>query len=208
MRYRDRVEAGRVLAEHLRSIAEEPVVVLGLPRGGVPVAAEIATALGAPLDIAVVRKLGAPFQPELGIGAIGEENVMVVNRDLAAALGISSEEIDRVARIEAAELARRVVSFRRDRPPLGLTGKTALIVDDGLATGYTARAAIEIGRRRGAIRVIVAVPVGAQPTVRELERIADRVVCPYQPRFLGAVGQWYEDFAQTSDQEVTALLES
>ncbi|MFQ5966001.1 MAG: phosphoribosyltransferase [Acidimicrobiia bacterium] len=207
MRYRDRVEAGKRLAKELLGVGDGDSVALGLPRGGVPVAAEVAAALAIPLDVVVVRKLGAPFQPELGIGAIGEEGVRVVNRELVARLGVTEETLDRITSQEEQELARRVSTYRGERDPLVLSGLTAIVIDDGLATGYTARAAIEVARRRQAGRVVLAVPVAAPSAVVELSTVADEVVCPEQPRFLGAVGQWYEDFAQTSDEEVIGLLE-
>lgn len=206
MRYRDRVEAGRRLAESLSGSVEPDTVALGLPRGGVPVAAEVATALELPLDVVVVRKLGAPFQPELGIGAIGEEGVQVLNNELVARIAVTATQIERVTAAEETELARRVTAYRGERSPIDLGGRTACVIDDGLATGYTARAAIEVARRRKAERVVLAVPVAAPSAVAELSTVADEVVCPEQPRFLGAVGQWYLDFAQTSDQEVIELL--
>jgi putative phosphoribosyl transferase len=171
------------------------------------VASQVAEALGAPLDVLVVRKIGAPFQPELGVGAIGEEGVRVINDALVAHLEIAPEELDRIAAAESRELERRVRLYRGDRAPLDARGKVAIVVDDGLATGYTARAAIEVARRRGAGRVVLAIPVAAPSAVEELGHVADEVICPEQPRFLGAVGQWYQDFTQTSDQEVIDLLD-
>jgi putative phosphoribosyl transferase len=181
-------------------------VVLGLPRGGVIVAAAVARTLGAPLDIVVVRKLGAPGNPELGVGAIAEGGVTALNEQLIARLGVSSRELDDTAAAEHRELERRVAAYRDGRPSEPLEGRTALVVDDGLATGYTARAAIAAARRRGAARVVLAVPVAVPDTVAALEGVADRVVVVEAPRYLMAVGAAYADFRQTTDAEVEAVL--
>ncbi len=206
MRYRDRVDAGRRLLLHLDHLRGRDAVVLALPRGGVPVGAEVAGGLEVPLDVLVVRKLGAPFQPELGVGAIGEDDVRVVNDELAARLGLTDRDIERIARLEREELTRRVRLYRGNRAPISVQGRTALVIDDGLATGYTARAAIAVARKRQASMVVLAIPVAAPSAVAELSSIADDVICPEQPRFLGAVGQWYDDFQQTSDEEVILLI--
>ncbi len=205
-RYRDRRHAGRILAEAVAARSFAHPVVLALPRGGVVVAAEVATVLDAPLDVLVVRKLGVPWHPELGMGAIAERRVMLLNEEVVRATGVTPAEIEEVRRREEAELARRSTVYRQGRSPLDLTDTTAVIVDDGLATGFTARAAIESARRGGAARVVLAVPVGAADTVAALGRIADEVICPLAPRDFLAVGAWYDDFAQVSDEEVVAIL--
>jgi len=205
-RYADRVQAGRVLAREMAAGPFAEPVVLGLPRGGVVVAAEVATALGAPLDVLVVRKLGVPWHPELGMGAIAERGVVLLNDEVVRATGVSAADIERVRRREEAELRRRAEVYRQGRPPRDLAGATAILVDDGLATGFTARAAIESARRGGAERVVLAVPVGAADTVRALRRMADEVVCPLTPRDFAAVGVWYDDFRQVGDGEVVELL--
>lgn len=205
--FRDRVEAGRFLASALvRYTGPEKVVVLGLPRGGVPVAAEVAKSLGAPLDVLVVRKLGAPGQPELAVGAIGEEGVRVVNEDLAETLGLNHAALDRIAAAEQAELERRVALYRAGRPPFDVAGKTVIVVDDGVATGATMRAGLQTVRARGAKEVIAAAPVGARDSVNSLRADADEVVVLETPMFFQSVGQWYEDFSQTSDEEVRQLV--
>ncbi len=183
------------------------MVVVGLPRGGVPVAFEVARSLGAPLDVIVVRKLGVPFQPELGMGAIGEGGARVVDKEVQVAAGVSVEELAAVEAKERAELDRRVRRFRGMRPPVPLAGRTVVVVDDGIATGSTARAACQVARARGAARVVLAVPVASAESVATLSHDANEVVCIAMPtRFLG-IGQFYEDFTQTSDGEVVALLE-
>jgi predicted phosphoribosyltransferase len=182
------------------------VIVLGLPRGGVPVAHEVAAGLGAPLDIFLVRKLGVPGHRELAMGAIASGGVRVVNADVVNWYGIDATAIDDVARQEQAELERREAAYRDGRPGVDLTGKIVLLVDDGLATGSTMKAAVQAVRARGPARVIVAVPVGAPDTCREFEDIADEIVCARTPQHFAAVGLWYRDFSQTTDDEVRALL--
>jgi putative phosphoribosyl transferase len=204
--FRDRREAGELLAERLRRFAASDPIVLGLPRGGVPVAAEVARALGAPLDVLVVRKLGCPWQPELAVGAIGEGGIRIVEDRVVAEVGLDAAELEHLTTREGQELERRVRRFRGDRPPFDLQGRTVIVVDDGIATGATARAGLEIARRRGAATVVLAVPVAPPTTVRELERIADEVVCLHQPAAFWAVGQFYADFSQTPDAEVARLL--
>lgn len=206
MTFRDRGEAGRLLACRLRGLKRRHPVVLGLPRGGMPVAAEVARALGAPLDVLVVRKLGCPWQRELGFGAIGEEGIRVLNDDLIRALRLRSAEIDEVVARERAELDRRVLRYRRHRPPSDLQGRTVIVVDDGVATGFTARAAVEVVRRLGAGHVVVAVPVASSRAVRELGSMADEVVCLESSEAFGGIGEFYHDFTQTSDEEVAATL--
>jgi putative phosphoribosyl transferase len=208
MHYRDRTRAGVVLAEHLATRGVDEGVVFGLARGGVEVGAAVADGLGLPLEVLVVRKLGVPWQPELGMGAIAERGVRVLNHDLIRRAGISEEEIDAVERAERTELDRRVRMYRGERVSHDPAGTTAVIVDDGLATGFTALAAVESMRVAEAARVVVAVPVGAADTVMRLEAAADLVVCPLVPASFMAVGQWYDDFTQTSDRRVLELLEA
>ncbi|WP_320068298.1 phosphoribosyltransferase [Micromonospora sp. RTGN7] len=203
--YRDREDAGRVLADRLTGLAGEPdVTVLGLVRGGVPVARVVAERLHAPLDVLVVRKLGLPTAPEVAFGALGPNGVRVLNELLAARLG--PEDIAEVQRHEQTELERRERRYRSGRPPLNLTGRTAVVVDDGLATGATARAAVQVARQLGARRVVVAVPVGAEEAYQMLVAEADQVVCVQRPASFGAVSSYYEDFHEVSDDEVTDTL--
>ncbi len=207
MRFRDRIDAGRQLGERLLDLGLRDPVLIGLPRGGVVVAAEAARLLGAPLDVVVVRKLGAPGRPELGIGAIGEDAVRALNQELIDLLGVTENELAAVEARESEELARRVVAYRGDRNPLAVEGRTVVVIDDGLATGYTARAALRVLRNRRAARLILAVPVSARDTANALRQEADEVVVLEAPFGFGAVGQWYADFRQTSDNEVVGLLE-
>lgn len=205
--YRDRVEAGEQLAEALRRFAgKDDVIVLGLPRGGVPIAHEVATRLEVPYDVFVVRKLGVPGHEELAMGAIATGGVQLVNRDVVRPLGIPQNVIDAVASTEQIELQRREALYRGQRPALALAGKTVILVDDGLATGSTMRAAVMAVRQQQPARVIVAVPVGAPSTCDELAREADEVVCVRTPDPFIAVGLWYRDFTPTSDHEVRSLL--
>lgn len=203
--FRDRVDAGRRLAARLADRSGD-VVVLGLPRGGVPVAAEVAAALGAPLDVIVVRKLGVPFQPEVAMGAIGEDGVRLLDQDLIERAGITPAEIESVERRERATLEARVARFRSGFERLDLAGRTAIIVDDGIATGATASAACRVARGLGAARVIVAAPVGGPDALRRVQG-ADEVVCLVQPRDFQAVGAHYRDFGQTPEAEVVELLD-
>jgi predicted phosphoribosyltransferase/predicted alpha/beta-hydrolase family hydrolase len=206
VRFRDRAEAGRLLAERLTGLRDERPIVIGLPRGGLPVAAEVSCALDAPLDVVVVRKLGHPAQPELGMGAIGEDGVVVVNQALMARTGVDPRDLEAVADREAVELARRVALYRGGRPRLPLAGRTVVLVDDGLATGFTARAAIELLHREGVARLVLAVPVAPADTVRELGRLVDEVVAVRTPPDFQAIGQWYEDFHQVDDATVARCL--
>jgi len=206
MPFRDRREAGRQLAERLSGLRASSPLVLGLPRGGVPVAFEVANTLGAPLDVLVVRKLGVPFQPELGMGAVGEDDVRVLNPDVLRQAGVTETQLAAVETRERAEVEERAVRLRRGRPAIPLQGRTVVIVDDGLATGGTARAAVQVARARGADRVILAVPVAPPETVAALRREADDVVAVETPEPFFAIGGWYTDFSPTSDDEVVQLL--
>jgi putative phosphoribosyl transferase len=206
--FSDRREAGRALAERLELFRVERPVVLALPRGGVPVAAEVARALDAPLDVVVVRKLGVPFQPELGMGAVGEGGARVVNREIVRAAEVSGSQLAAIETRERAEVARRARRYRGDHEMTPLERRVVILVDDGIATGATVHAAIEIVRAQGAGRVVVAVPVAPPEAVAELRAVADDVVVLEMPEpFLG-VGRWYDDFAQTSDDEVSRTLHS
>ena len=210
MPFLDRADAGRRLAGLLagRPAIERGAgtVVLGLPRGGIPVAYEIARALGAPLDVILVRKVGLPAQPELAMGALGEDGVRVVNDDVVEAEQISDRQFARVEERERAELGRRAARYRAGHPRIPLSGKTAIVVDDGIATGSTARAACQVARAHGASRVVLAVPVAPQASIDVLASVADEVVCAEAPEPFLAIGQWYQDFAQTGDEEVVDLL--
>lgn len=203
----DRTEAGQFLAEHLSAYADrEDVIVLALPRGGVPVAAEVAKRLNAPLDVFVVRKLGLPGHPELAMGAIASGGVRVFNGEVVNALRIPDEVIDAVSADELIELQRREKAYRADRPPLNVEGKTVIVVDDGIATGSTMLAAVSALRQLNATRIVVAAPVIAASTHREMQRATDEVTTVMIPERFCAVGQWYEDFSQTTDEEVRDLL--
>jgi putative phosphoribosyl transferase len=204
--FRDRRDAGRRLAERLEHLRGEAPIVLGLPRGGVPVADEVASALDAPLDVIVVRKLGVPFQPELGMGAVGEDGVMVLNDEVLRLTRVSPDDVAQIETRERAEVERRAKRFRSGRPRIDVTGRTVIIVDDGIATGGTARAALQVARAHGAGRVVLAVPVGAPDTLTEMKSEADEVVCLDAPFGFFAVGQFYEDFNQTTDDQVVTLL--
>jgi putative phosphoribosyl transferase len=206
MRFQDRTEAGQVLARKLADYADRPdVLVLALPRGGVPVGYEVAHALHAPLDVFLVRKLGVPGHEELAMGALASGGVRVLNQEVVGALGISDSILDMVTERAGEELRRRERLYRDDRPPPEVRGKTVILVDDGLATGSTMRAAIATVRQQGPARVVVAVPVGSADTCAELSKEAE-VVCARTPEPFLAVGMWYDDFTQTSDDEVRELL--
>ncbi len=205
--FADRADAGRQLAARLQHLRGQRVVVLGLPRGGVPVAFAVARALGAPLDVIVVRKLGVPFQPELGMGAIGEDGVRVLNQKLIQRGGISADELAVVEARERRELERRASRYRRGRPRQPLGGCIAVVVDDGIATGSTARAACQVARAQGAARLVLAIPVAPPGWQARMRHDADELVCVQTPRSFSAIGPFYADFAQTTDDEVTACLE-
>ncbi|MFM8789781.1 MAG: phosphoribosyltransferase [Chthoniobacterales bacterium] len=205
--FRDRRQAGKLLAQALDHYAgRADVVVLGLPRGGVPVAAEVARALGAPLDVLIVRKLGAPGQEELAIGAIAEGGVRVLNRELVENLGLTRGEIEELAQSEERELERRVHIYRGGRNPIPVADRTVIVVDDGVATGATMRAGLQSLRARGASIIVAAAPVAAADSVEALHEDADEVVILETPSWFNAVGQWYENFGQTSDEEVRVFL--
>jgi len=209
MLFRDRADAGRHLLSRLGAYQGRPdVVVLGLPRGGIPVGYEVARGLGAPLDVFVVRKLGVPGQEELAMGAIATGGVRVVNRDVVDALHIAPDVLDRAAAQELRELERRQRSYRGDRPEPQVEGRTVILVDDGLATGSTMRAAVQALRQQRPARIVVAVPVAAFATCEELRREVDDVVCFATPEPFMAVGRFYDDFSQTTDEEVHDLLAS
>jgi putative phosphoribosyl transferase len=207
MSFADRTDGGRRLARRLEHLRGTDTVVLALPRGGVPVGSEVAAALGAPLDVLVVRKLGVPFQRELAMGAIGEDGVRVLNEQVLRMVHVSEEELAATEAAERAELERRSQKFRGDRPRIPLEGMTAVIVDDGIATGATARAACMVARAHGAKRIVLAVPVAPPDIGEAFSDVADEVVCVEQPVMLSAIGQWYDDFRQTPDEQVIALLE-
>ncbi|WP_430331682.1 phosphoribosyltransferase [Rhodococcus sp. ACT016] len=206
MHYATRARAGRALAKSLSHLRGADPVVLGLPRGGVPVAFEVADALGAPLDIILVRKLGVPWQPELAMGAIGEGDAEVLNEDVVRLGHVSREAVDAVRARERRELERRADTLRGGHPRTSLTGRTAILVDDGMATGATAAVACQVARAQGAGRIVVAVPVASPEAMSRLRITADEVVCPYVPANLGGVGGAYIDFHQLDDREVTDLL--
>jgi predicted phosphoribosyltransferase len=205
--YRDRTAAGAALADRLEKYAGQPnLTVLGLVRGGVPVAAVVADRLGAPLDVLVVRKIGVPWAPEVAFGALGPGGVVVLNPDISTRL--TDEEMAAVRQRETEELARREQRYRAGRPPLDLTEHTAIVVDDGLATGATARAAVTVTRQLGATRVVLAVPVGSADAVAVLRTAVDELVCPLVPPGFGAVSRFYDQFDQVTDDAVVSLLES
>ncbi len=206
--FHDRFDAGETLARRLSEFAgTSDAVVLALPRGGVPVGYEVARLLRLPLDVFVVRKLGTPGQPELAMGAIASGGVRVLNREVVDAMGIPEWSVEQVAKQEQVELERRERQYRGDRPPLETRGKTVILVDDGLATGSSMRAAAAALRQQGAARIVVAVPVASRATCEQLRAEGNEVVCATTPEPFFAVGQWYKDFSQTTDEEVRELLE-
>jgi putative phosphoribosyl transferase len=207
VRFADRIDAGRALAARLGAFAgREDVVVLGLPRGGVPVAAEVARELGAPLDVLLVRKLGVPSHPELAMGAIAEDGPPVVNDDVVEGYGLRADDLERVGAPERQEIARQAALYRSGRQPVAVAGRIAIVVDDGLATGASMEAAVRALAGRQPARIVVGVPVAAVESVERLRGIAHEVVAASTPRPFHAVGAWYEDFAPTEDAEVVALL--
>jgi putative phosphoribosyl transferase len=207
--FTDRADAGRQLARQLAFLRGDNVVVLGLPRGGVPVAYEVADGLGAPLDVIVVRKLGLPVQPELAMGAVGEGGILIINHEVVRKSRVSSEDVAAAERRERQELERQAGRFRAGRTRVGVGGRTAVLVDDGIATGATARAACQVARGQGAARVIMTAPVGAPGSVSALRRSGscDEVHLLRAPVSFSSVGEWYADFTPVSDAEVASLLE-
>jgi putative phosphoribosyl transferase len=206
-RFRNRTEAGKMLAQNLTTYANwKNLLVLGLPRGGVPVAFEVAKTLNVPLDICIVRKLGVPGQKELAMGAIASGGMGVLNYDVINTLGIDKEVIQAVAAEELQELQRRDRTYRGDAPPLNVTDKTVILIDDGIATGSTIRAAIAVLKQQQPTKIIVAVPVAQVSIYKELKSEVDEIVCLQTPEFLTAIGLWYEDFSQTTDDEVHEIL--
>lgn len=202
----DRADAGRRLGQRLQGLRDVDVVVLGLPRGGVRVAAEVAAALDAPLDVIMVRKLGVPSQPELAMGAIGDDGVRILLPETIRRAGVTPDALAAVERRERAELRRRVERFRGDRTRVPLAGRVAVVIDDGIATGSTARAACQVARAQGAARVVLAVPVAPSGWVHWLREVADELIALETPAELRAIGMWYSDFSQSSDEEVVACL--
>ena len=207
MLFTDRADAGQSLARELAFLRGSDVVVLGLPRGGVPVAYEVARELGAPLDVIVVRKLGVPFQPELAMGAIGEGGVRIINHEVVHGSLIAPDELATAEQRERQELERQARQFRAGRSRVDIAGKTAVLVDDGIATGSTARAACEVARGQGAARVMFAAPVAAPRSAPLLLGCCDEVICLRAPASFRSVGQWYADFTPVPDADVTALLQ-
>ncbi|MBV9143170.1 MAG: phosphoribosyltransferase [Pseudonocardiales bacterium] len=206
--FTDRADAGRRLGQRLQHLRGADVVVLGLPRGGVLVAAEVADALGASLDVIVVRKLGVPAQPELAMGAIGEGGVRILLPEVIHVTGVALDAVAAVECRERAELERRVQRLRGNRPRLSLVGRSAVVVDDGIATGSTARAACQVARAQGAARVVLAVPVAPSDVVHRVHDGADEVIALVTPRALQAIGGWYADFSPSTEEEVIACLHS
>lgn len=204
--FADRIDAGRVLAQHLSEYRGSNTVVVGLPRGGVPVAAVVAKALGASLEICVVRKVGIPGREELAMGAVAEGGVLVIEPQIVQLARISDTDLQSVVAVKHAEVEERVHRFRGARPRADVHGKVVIVVDDGLATGSTARAALTSLRQQGAQRLVLAVPVASADSLQTLEDVADDVVCPHALTDFWAVGMWYDDFRQTSDQDVVDLL--
>jgi len=206
--FRDRIHAGQVLSQKLKAYAGRPdVIVLALPRGGVPVAREVARALHVPLDVFLVRKLGTPGQEELAMGAIASGGIRVLNEEVVGSMHLSQRVIDSVTTKEVRELARREHLYREGRPPLDVTNNVVILVDDGLATGSTMRAAVAALRQAKAKRIVVAVPVAAAPSCTELREEVDDLICLQSPEPFYSVGFWYEDFSQTSDEEIREMLE-
>ena len=204
--FSNRIEAGSRLAEALKEYAGDGGVVLAIPRGGVVVGYEIARELRLGLDVIVPRKLGAPYNPELAIGAIAEDGTAILDDNLIASLGVNEDYIRKESERQKLEIKRRLRLYRQDAPPLSVNGRSVFVVDDGIATGSTIKAALASLQKQGAKNLFVAVPVGPPSTISELYRLADKVVCLYMPEYFQAIGQFYEDFSQTSDEEVIDLL--
>lgn len=207
MKYQNRHEAGKILAKHLKKYSEKKdVIILALPRGGVPVGYEVAKALSVPLDVFIVRKLGVPFQEELAMGAIASHDALVLNDEIIQTLNISQSDIHKVMQSEKKELKRRENLYRGNRPALALQDKTVILIDDGIATGATMRAAILAIRTQNPQKIVMAVPVAAASTCEEMSPLVDELICPLMPTAFYAVGAWYENFSQTTDEEVSELL--
>ena len=204
--FADRVDAGKRLAAELKSFGREDAIVLAIPRGGVVVGFEISKALNVPLDIIVPRKIGAPENPELAIGAVTEDGTVILNERLASDLGVSKNYIEEESERQRLEIERRLKSYRGNIPYPSLKNRVVILVDDGIATGYTMKAALASVRKKGAKSVVIAIPVGPPSTIEELERLTDNVVCLYTPEEFYAIGEFYEDFSQTTDDEVKRLL--
>lgn len=204
--FTDRIDAGTRLAKQLENLRDQDPVVVGLPRGGVPVARQVADALNAPMDVILVRKLGVPFQPELAMGAIGEGGILVLNDDVIAQAHIDDDDLAGVQQREKAELDRRIRTYRGARPPIPLAGRLVIVVDDGIATGATARAACQVARKAGASKVVLAVPVAPAGWAEHMADIADELVAVTTPEGLGGIGRFYQDFSQTTDREVIESL--
>lgn len=206
MVFKDRIEAGRQLAVLLKPLVEQDAIILGLPRGGVPVAYEIAKQLHKPLDVIIVRKLGVPWQPELAFGAIGEENQIYLNQSIIKEIGIAKEVQVEIESRESEEIKKRQLRFRGDQKPLNIINKCVIIVDDGIATGATVQVAIQVVRQRGAREIFVAAPVAARESVRQLSSQVSKCLILYIPEHFYAVGEWYEDFTTVTDEEVADIL--
>jgi|UPI000491C3ED putative phosphoribosyl transferase len=206
MRYENRADAGRRLARSLEHLRGTHLVALGVPRGGVPVACEVARHLDAPLDLAVVRKLRVPWQPELGFGALGEHGVCVLNQDVVRESGLSTTEREKLEKAERAELEGQIRRWRNDRTPLPLADRSAVVLHDAVSTGAAAEAACQVARARGASRVILAAPVGQEESLAHLRAVADEIVCPQPVHHIGSADAWYEDFASITDADIAALL--
>ena len=206
MLFYDRTDAGRRLAKLLKRRIQGPCVVLAIPRGGVVVGYEVAKELGCPLDVVISRKVGAPAQPELAVGAVAEDGVVFVDEEIAGLVGVSRDYVERRAREELREVRRRAEEYRGGREMPELSGKTVVLVDDGLATGLTMMAAVHMARNKGAERVVVAVPVSPPETVAKLQRHADEVICLETPTNFYAIGQFYERFDQLTDEETNSIL--
>lgn len=206
MFFQDRLHAGRLLAERLLKLQPSSPVILGLPRGGVVVAEPVAVALGAPLDVIIVRKLGVPYQPELAMGAIGEGGVKVIESSVVAAARINDLQMEEVERRERAVLDARIAGYRQWRPAVPLEGRSTVIVDDGIATGATVRAACQVVTGRGALEVTVAVPVATREAIRRIRTVCDEVICLHAPSRFGAIGLFYADFSPVDDLEVKRIL--
>jgi putative phosphoribosyl transferase len=205
--FKDRTEAGRMLADALAFLkGEKDVIVLAIPRGGVPVAKEVAAALGAPLDLVVTRKIGAPSEPELAVGAVTQDCEIMIDAELMRLLGVSADYLERESARQVKEIGSRMKKYRGDRPYPPLDGKTVVIVDDGIATGSTIRAAIQSVRGKNAAKIIVAAPVGPPERVAELSKMVDRVICLSMPEYFEAIGQFYEEFDQVDDDTVRRIL--